>query len=234
MSLQIEPILCRPNTMDNYAYLLTDTQTEESAIIDASEAEPIIRVCEQKNIQPKYILVTHHHEDHTNGNLSLKKKYNLQIAVPKSESSLIDGADILLSENDTFSLGKSTAKIISAPGHTNGHILYYFTEDKALFTGDVLFNLSIGGLFEGTPQQMWNSLNKIKKLPDDVCFYGGHEYTGFGLSHLSDDEDAKKYLALIQEKLGKNLPLTGIPLGLEKKCNPYLKINAEEEFYRLF
>ena len=163
MSLQIEPILCRPNTMDNYAYLLTDTQTEESAIIDASEAEPIIRVCEQKNIQPKYILVTHHHEDHTNGNLPLKKKYNLQIAVPRLESSLIDGADILLSENDTFSLGKSTAKIISAPGHTNGHILYYFTEDKALFTGDVLFNLSIGGLFEGTPQQMWNSLNKIKK-----------------------------------------------------------------------
>ena len=147
---------------------------------------------------------------------------------------MIVGADILLKDGDEFALGSSKAEIIQADGHTNGHILWYFKDAKKLFTGDVLFNLSIGGLFEGTPEQMWKTLEKIKAMPDDVNFYCGHEYTAHGLSSLPHNEYGEKYLTYVLPRLKQHLPTVGVPLGLEKKCNPYLQVNSVEKFESYF
>lgn len=234
MSLNVIPILCNAGFMDNYAYLLTDEESKKSAIIDASEAAPIIKICEEYGVEPEYIFVTHHHDDHIGGNVELKEKYGLKIVAPLEERELIAGGDIWLADGDEFVLGSSVATIIQAKGHTNGHILWYFKNDKKLFTGDVLFNLSIGGLFEGTPEQMWQTLEKIKALPDDVQFYCGHEYTAHGLQNLPQNDEAKKYLEYVLPRLKQHLPTVGIDLGLEKKCNPYLRISSLQEFKHYF
>ena len=164
------------------------------------------------------------------------EKYGLKIVGPDDGYNHIEGLDVAVSDNDEFILGASKAKIISAPGHTRDHVLWYFERDKALFTGDVLFNLCIGGLFEGTPEEMFCTLDKIKKLPDDVSFYPGHEYTEHGLSHLinNPDDSAQQYLKIAIERLQQGKSVAPICLGLEKKCNPYLKIETLKNFSRLF
>lgn len=236
MTLEIKPILCREGTMDNYAYVITDKESLTSAIIDASETEPILNFCEKNNITPQYILTTHHHFDHVGANLDLKEKYALQIVGSETEKDIIQGIDIALKDQEEFFLGKTKIKILSAPGHTKGHILFYAENDKSLFTGDVLFNLCIGGLFEGTPEQMFNSLHKIKSLPEDVCFYPGHEYTKHCLAHILKQENdvTKQYVQIALSRLQKGLPVAPISLALEKKCNPYLQINNLKDFMRLF
>lgn len=231
--LKVTPILCRPREMDNYAYLLTDEKENVSAILDASEALPIIAECEKQNINPKFLLVTHHHFDHVEGNALLKQKYGAEIVGAKADENRIDGLDIGLKDGGEFYLGSAKAKIIGADGHTLGHILWYFPEEKILFTGDTLFNLCIGGLFEGTPQQMWQTLQKIKLLPDDVLFYPGHEYTIYGLKSLYG-EAGEKYKEKALKRLQQGKPASPMSLGEEKQCNPYLKADTLDEFLSLF
>ena len=234
--LKIKPILCRKGTMNNYAYVITNVERNVSAIVDASEAEPVVQYCEENKIKPNYIFTTHHHFDHVGGNIQLKEKYGLKIVGPSNQNNPIDGLDIMVVDGDEFYLGSSKAKIISAPGHTVDHVLWYFADNNALFTGDVLFNLCIGGLFEGSPEDMYNTLEKIKGLPDDVNFYPGHEYTEHGLGHLinSTDEYAKQYLMIAIDRLKQGQSVAPISLKLEKKCNPYLKIETLKNFSRLF
>ena len=176
-NLKIEPILCRAGSMDNYAWLLIDEESGQSAVVDPSEAAPIINRCQELNVKPDYIFNTHHHYDHTDANLELKQLYSAKIVGGAADYKRIPGLDIALEDGDIFNLGESQAQIIRVDGHTIGHILWYFPEAKALFTGDTLFNLCIGGLFEGTAEMMFESLQKIKELPNDVNFYPGHEYT---------------------------------------------------------
>ncbi len=224
MTLKINPVLCREGMMDNYAYILQDVSTGVSAVVDASEAAPIVKCLNKLKIKPDYILTTHHHFDHVGGNAELKNLYQLKIIGPAQESLLIPELDIGLNDGDVFTLGESKMRVLSAAGHTKGHILFYFEKDKALFTGDVLFNLSIGAIFEGTETQMLLSLSKICALPDDVLFYPGHEYTSMGLSALSDSVESEKlYKTLALERLSKNKPVPPLTLGLEKQCNPYLR-----------
>ena len=230
--LKITPILCRAGTMDNYAYLLTDKATGISAVLDPSEAAPVIAECKRQNICPAYIFNTHHPFDHVEGNLELKEKYGAKIVVGAADLHRIPGADIAVEDGDVFKLGESEAEIIRADGHTIGHVLWYFEKDKALFTGDVLFNLSIGGLFEGTVEQMYGSLQKIKKLPDDVMFYPGHEYTPYGLQELFGPA-GDRYAARARERLSAGLPVAPIALGEEKICNPYLAPCNLAEFYQI-
>jgi len=231
--LKVTPILCRAGVMDNYAYLLVDKSSGIAAILDASEANPIIAECRRQNVKPRYLLVTHHHFDHVDGNEELKKQYHAEIVGASADAYRIAGMDIMLNDGDIFKIGDSKAQIISADGHTLGHILWYFPQDKLLFTGDTLFNLSIGGLFEGTPWQMWKSLQKIKQLPDDVRFYPGHEYTRFGLRSLRGDA-GEKYAEKARTRLSEGLPVAPVTLGEEKLCNPYLKVEDFEDFELLF
>ena len=236
MTLKINPILFRKGTMDNCAYVIVDEQTSKAAIIDASETAPIVDFCEKNMIRPEFIFTTHHHFDHVGANMDLKQRYGLKIVGPDAEKSLIEGIDICVTNGQEFSLGETKLSVISAPGHTKGHVLWYFENDKVLFTGDVLFNLCIGGLFEGTPEQMFLSLNKIKNLPDDVMFYPGHEYTRHCISSLlrNESEYAKKYAQIALDRLEHQVFVAPISLGLEKKCNPYLLIDNLKDFSRLF
>ncbi len=235
--LKINHVLCRAGQMDNYSYIITDSDTNISAVIDPSEVAPIIKKCDELGINPQYILNTHHHFDHTDGNLELAKKYKAKIVCNQADKHRIKGAEIFIEDGQNFSLGDSVAQIIDVSAHTQGHILYYFEKDKVLFTGDTLFNLCIGGLFEGTPKQMFEALSKIKALPDDVLFYPGHEYTfsaaNFAYHHNQASEDIIKYLT----KAKSNLDTTGhvFPFTLreEKLCNPYLQANSLEEFINL-
>ena len=230
--LEITPILCRAGKMDNYAYLLRDKETNIAAVLDPSEVGPIVKECEKQNVLPKFIINTHHHFDHVEGNVFLKEKYGAKVVVGAADLSRIEGADIGLEDGQIFEFGKSSAQIIRADGHTIGHILWYFEQDKVLFTGDVLFNLAVGGLFEGTPEQMWQSLQKIKQLPDDVSFYPGHEYTLYGLRQIAG-EAAQKYTRRALERLHENLPVAPVLLKDEKEVNPYLRCQSISDFYAL-
>ncbi len=224
--LQVHPILCRAGVMNNYAYLIIDEPSKISAIIDPSEAEPIIRKCKELQVKPQYILNTHHHFDHTDANLELKEKYGSQVVANIKDSERIRGFDIGVEAGKTFAIGKSVAEIIDVSAHTQGHILWYFAKDKVVFTGDTLFNLCVGGLFEGTAEDMFAALQKIKSLPDDVLFYPGHEYTlqfaGEALS-LAPSEELIAYIKRAQERLSQGLPVAPVSLGIEKKCNPFLR-----------
>lgn len=237
MTLKIETILCRAGSMDNYSYLLTDEKSNISAVIDPSEVAPIENRCKELGTIPQFLLNTHHHFDHTDANLPLKQKYGAKIVAPAAEINKISGVDIAVSDGDTFKIGESEAKIIGVAGHTLGHILYYFPQDRTLFTGDTLFNLCIGGIFEGTAEQMWESLQKIKALPDDVLFYPGHEYTVHGLQtamYFAKNKDAmQKYAANAIEKINRGQPVSPVLLKDEKLCNPYLAAESYEEFLNL-
>ncbi len=235
--LNIIPVLCRPQTMDNYAYIITDKATQISAVIDPSEATPVINKCQELNISPKFVINTHHHFDHTDGNEAVAAKFNAKIVCNQADSHRIDNAEIFLTPNNFFELGESKALIIDASAHTQGHILIYFPDDKVLFTGDTLFNLCIGGLFEGTPEQMFEVLSKIKSLPDETSFYPGHEYTlgcaQFAYNYNHGNQDIKSYLTKAQKRLAQNLPVAPVTLGEEKLCNPYLEASSLDEFKRL-
>ncbi len=237
MSLKIYTVLCRAGSMDNYSYILIDGPSGTCAVVDPSEPAPIIAKLEQLNCRPQYILNTHHHFDHTDGNLELKNLYNAKVVGNQYDAARIPGFDIGVEPGKTFSLGTSTAEIIDVSAHTQNHILYYFKDAKALFTGDTLFNLCIGGLFEGTPEQMFAALQKIKALPDDTLFYPGHEYTAFGAPEarrqLPDSPELAAYLEHAARRLNLGEPAGPVTLGVEKQCNPYLLAETAKDLARL-
>ena len=231
MDIEIIPIL-----KDNYAYLLK-TSDGVTAIVDPGEADPIIDVLEAQGLKLDYILNTHHHWDHVNGNPKLKATYGATLVAPEKDAHQIKDVDETLKEDDVFTLGNETAKIIETPGHTMGHICYYFEDAKALFTGDTVFSMSCGRLFEGTPADMFSSFQKLKALPDDVMMYCGHEYTranaGFCLAHDKNNEDLKKRIAEVKALREKDMPTLPVALGVEKKTNIFMKAQSADEFAEL-
>jgi len=172
--MNIEIIHC---LNDNYSYLIKDDQTNTVAIIDPSEFGPCEEKIDQKYKKLDFILVTHHHFDHVGGNAELKKKYGSKILGFEKDEERIPGIDILLKDGQDFKIGNLDFKTIFIPGHTSGHVAFYFEKEKIVFTGDTLFSLGCGRVFEGTYKQMFESLNKIKSLPGDTKVYCGHEYT---------------------------------------------------------
>ena len=162
---------------DNYSYLIIDEKSKNACVIDPSESNPIIKFIENNEIKLKFILNTHHHFDHIGGNSDLKKKYTAKIVGFKKDKERIPDIDIFLEDNEIWKNENFEAKIIHIPGHTSGHICFYFIKDKIAFTGDTLFSLGCGRIFEGTYDQMFRSLMKLKKLPPDTNIYCGHEYT---------------------------------------------------------
>ena len=172
--MKVEIIKC---LQDNYSYLLINQKNQNACVVDPSEAKPIIDFIEKKKINLKFILNTHHHYDHIGGNKELKKKYGAKIVGFKNDKDKIPEIDIFVENNQTWMNKEFEAKIIHIPGHTLGHICFYFSKDKIAFTGDTLFSLGCGRIFEGTYEQMFESLNKLKKLPNETKIYCGHEYT---------------------------------------------------------
>lgn len=206
-SLQIELVPC---LQDNYAYILHDVDTGTVGVVDPSEATPIINALEKRNQNLTYILNTHHHYDHTGGNLELKAKYGAKVIGSAKDRDRIPGIDITLSEGDTWMFAGHQVLVMETPGHTSGHVCYHFPGSGAIFTGDTLFSLSCGKLFEGTPQQMYSSLQKIIALPDETRVYCGHEYTlsnsKFALSIEPGNKDLQEYAANAADLRKRNTP----------------------------
>ena len=163
-----------PCLKDNYGFLLHDAINNLTAAIDTPDVDAIEKALATKGWILTHILNTHHHWDHAGGNLELKKKTGCMIAGPHAEASRIPGIDIEFSEGDIFQFGQFNAKVYDTPGHTSGHIVYHFESERVAFVGDTLFAMGCGRLFEGTADQMWNSLQKIMQWPDETKIYSGH------------------------------------------------------------
>ena len=210
---------------DNYAYIYLNDK-KEAFVVDPSEASPVIDTLEKNDLQLKYILNTHHHFDHIGGNYELKEKYNCKIVGSKKDRDRIPGIDIEISDGDYWSFKEHTAQIIEIPGHTSGHIAFFFKSLNAVFTGDTLFSLGCGRLFEGTPTMMWNSLKKLRALPDQTKIYCGHEYTlsnGKFINSIYPSEDMRLKIESLVELNKKNLPSIPSTIADEKKMNIFLK-----------
>jgi hydroxyacylglutathione hydrolase len=200
-------------------------------VVDPSEFEPVNNFIEKKFKKIDYILNTHHHFDHTGGNLDLKKKYKLKIIGSKRDEKKIPGIDIKLSNNENFKLGNVDFKIFFIPGHTSGHICFYSENKKVIFTGDTLFSLGCGRIFEGTHREMLKSLNLIKKLPTDTQIYCGHEYTqknlDFCIKYEINSSLAEKKKWIIS-KLQKNQPTIPVTIREELNTNIFLRCDNLE------
>ena len=232
--MRVEVIPC---LQDNYSYLIIDKINNTACVVDPSEAKPIINFVEKESINLKYILNTHHHFDHVGGNKDLKKKYNSTVIGYKNDSNRIPEIDVLLDDNQIWKAENFEAKIMHIPGHTTGHICFHFFREKLLFTGDTLFSLGCGKLFEGTYEDMFRSLDKIKKLPQDTKIYCGHEYTlqnsKFCIEYDPENINLKNKIKEIKKKLENGLPTIPSILKDEMECNIFLRAKNVESFSKL-
>jgi len=232
--MRIEIIPC---LQDNYSYLVIDERNNSACVIDPSESEPIINFIKKNNIKLRYILNTHHHFDHIGGNEELKKKFGSTILGFKDDSYRIPKIDVLLEDNQIWKAENFTAKIIHIPGHTSGHICFHFFNEKLVFTGDTLFSLGCGRIFEGTYKEMFNSLSKIKSLPKETKVYCGHEYTlnnsKFCIKYDSKNLKLKKKIENIKKKIIDGLPTIPTTIKEELDCNIFLRTKDLESFSKL-
>ncbi len=232
--MKIEIIKC---LQDNYSYLIIDEENQTACVIDPSESAPIINYLDNSKINLKFILNTHHHYDHVGGNIGLKKKYNSKVVGFIGDKNRIPEIDISLEDNQIWKQDNFEAKIYHVPGHTSGHIAFHFFKEKKIFTGDTLFSLGCGRIFEGTYEQMYNSLKKIKSLPKDTEIYCGHEYTlqnsNFCIANDSGNLKLKNKILEINKKLKNALPTIPSTLADELECNIFLKAKDLESFSKL-
>ena len=205
--LNIEPVPC---LRDNYAWLAVDRDEGVIAVVDPSESEPVKHALEARGLKLTHILNTHHHMDHVGGNLALKETFGAKIVGP----------------------GKDAARVLEIPVHTRGHIAFWFPDDSVVFTGDTLFAMGCGRLFEGDPPTMWSSLSKLMKLPDSTRVYCGHEYTEangrFALTVEPANPDLQARMADVKAARAKGLPTLPSNIGIEKKTNPFLRTASPE------
>lgn len=223
LSVNIIPLL-----RDNYSYLVIDLNSGITAVIDPGSTDPILQYIGEKKLD--YILNTHHHWDHTDGNLSIKDHKQAKIIGSELDKDRIPGIDIYT--NDQFKLGASTVDVLNTPGHTWGHISFFFRKDKILFCGDTLFSAGCGRIFEGTIEQMYDSLQLLKKLPNNTKIYCGHEYTAYNLRFALSIEPQNICLQStykVTKQLRKQyLPTMPSTIAHEKRINPFFRTESEE------
>ncbi|MFC0284099.1 hydroxyacylglutathione hydrolase [Camelimonas abortus] len=217
---------------DNIGVLMRDTQTGACAAIDAPEAGPVLAALDHTGWKLTDILVTHKHPDHVAGVGPLKERFGARVVAPAREAEFVPEADVLVDEGDTVSVGALAGRVLFTPGHTAGHIAYYFPEAKALFAGDTLFALGCGRLLEGTPEEMWGALQKLAALPDDTQVFCGHEYTlsnaRFALAADPDNAALKLRAAVVEGMRAENRLTVPSLLRDEKATNPFLRADRPE------
>lgn len=217
-----------PCLTDNYAYLVEADGL--CAVVDPSEPGPVKEALKGRKLT--HILNTHHHFDHTGGNISLKEEFGAKVIGPEKDRDRIPGIDEGVSEASPWRFGSHTARILEIPAHTRGHIAFAFEDDRAVFTGDTLFALGCGRLFEGTPDMMWASLSKLMHLKDDTRVYCGHEYTlsngKFAITLEPGNADLRARMKDVEALRAKSAPTVPSTIGLEKRTNPFLRPNSPE------
>ncbi len=221
-----------PCLKDNFGVLLHDPESGATAAIDAPEAEPVEAALKKTGWRLTDILVTHHHADHTAGIGPLKAHHKCRIVAPKHEAQRISPVDEKVGEGDIVRVGSLEGRVIETPGHTAGHVSYFFLADKLAFVGDTLFSIGCGRVIEGTPEMMWQSLLKLRSLPDDTRFYCGHEYTDANIRFAKTIEPNNKALAAraaeVAQQLAAGKPTVPTTIGAEKTENPFLRADVPE------
>ncbi|MGF1475863.1 MAG: hydroxyacylglutathione hydrolase [Geminicoccaceae bacterium] len=224
--LEIELV---PLLSDNYGYLIRDAVEDVTGFVDPAQADPVLDLLDAKGIALDWILITHYHQDHSGGVRDLIQATGCRGTGPRAEAAKVPGIDVALSDGDGFDLGAFHAQVMETPGHTAGHISYWFKDAKALFPGDTLFSLGCGRLFEGSPETMWRSLSKFAALPDEAKIYCGHEYTQanarFALSIDPDNEALRQRAEEVNRLRADGKPTLPTTLGLERETNPFLRPN---------
>ena len=245
MGLRVERI---PTLGDNYSYLIACEESGEAAVIDAPEADPVVKRVDALGVQVTKVLSTHHHFDHSAANPDLAKRYDAPVFGHASDNGRLPGLTNGLEEGDTVDVGRQTARILFIPAHTRGHISYVFDEAGAVFCGDTLFAAGCGRLFEGTPEMMFTALHeKLGALPDSTRVYCGHEYTESNFvfaAHVDPDNEAVRAKLERVRKIRATaaadwhdasaeemtIPST---IGEERATNPFLRAASAEELGRI-
>src|SRR5262245_48195644 len=229
MPAQTHLFLC---LKDNYGVLLHDPAQGTTAAIDAPQAAPIEAALKATGWRLTDILVTHHHADHTQGIAELKQKHRCRVVAPHGEAAKIPLVDETVREGDKVRVGSLEGRVLETPGHTAGHISYVFGADKLAFVGDTLFSIGCGRVIEGTPEMMWQSLLKLRALPDDTRIYCGHEYTQANVRFAKTIEPANAVLGARAQEVDKlvaaHKPTIPSTMGAEKAANPFLRADLPE------
>jgi len=224
MPLQLVTVPC---LTDNYAYLIHDRETGQTAVIDVPEVGPIVAALDAHQWRLTDILITHHHDDHIQGVDTLRARTGAMVLGAAADAHRLPRLDLALTEADSFSVGSEFARVIDVPGHTLGHIAYHFPQSHLCFTADSLMAGGCGRLFEGSARQMHASLAKLAALPPDTLICSGHEYTASNLRFAATLEPDNPQLifriAEVADKRSRGTPTVPVPLRVELDTNPYLR-----------
>ena len=225
LTIELIPLL-----RDNYAYLLTEAETGSTGVVDPGEAGPVLEALEHRGRRLDWVVITHHHADHVGGLAELKQRTGCKAVGPRGEFNRIPGLDLTVAEGESFALGHAVAQVFETPGHTAGHVVYFFADNPALFAGDTLFALGCGRLFEESADAMWSSLAKLAALPRDTKVYCGHEYTlanaRFAVSVDPDNTQLAGRARRIEEARERGEPTLPTTIGDELATNPFLRADA--------
>ncbi|WP_395371978.1 hydroxyacylglutathione hydrolase [Komagataeibacter diospyri] len=226
-----------PILSDNYAWFVHDGVTGAAGMVDPAQEAPLIAAIDAAGGRLDLIFLTHHHADHVAAADALRQRYGAKIVGPVAEAARLPCLDIAVRDGDVVELGQSRAQVIATPGHTAGEVSYYFPDGPALFCGDTLFSMGCGRLFEGTPADMFASLQRIKALPDDTLICCGHEYTQsnarFALHVDPDNTALKARAAQVADLRGRGAPTLPVPLLVERQTNPFLRADDVATLARL-
>ena len=219
------------NNLKNYMYLLACEKTLETIAIDPLDHALCLKTAEDLGWNIKIVANTHHHHDHIGGNTELLEIYKSKLIGPIYDQNRISNIDVLVSDNEFINVAGVKTKVIHTPGHTLGHVCFYMEDEKCLFSGDTMFYLGCGRVFEGTMDQMWSSLLKLRFLPNDTLVYCGHEYTSSNAkfaNHIDPNNQLlKEAIIEIKNKREKQLPTIPFELGREKNINPFLRADDQ-------
>jgi len=219
-----------PCLNDNYCVLLHDSESGETLAIDAPDAAAIDAALDARGWKLTHLFITHHHTDHTQGIAALKARWSCHVTGPEAEADRISGLDATVNEKSPLAFAKRNVRVLEMPGHTLGHVAYFFPDDGVAFTGDTLFALGCGRIFEGDAEGMWGALQKLMALPETTQIYCGHEYTlsnaRFAMSVEPENADLKARAAEVEALRAANKPTLPTVLAKEKSTNPFLRADS--------
>ena len=217
---------------DNYVYLVREPDQNAVGVVDPAVVDPVLDEADRLGWKITHVINTHHHGDHTGGNLEIKKRTGCTIVGPGHDRSRIPGIDVEMNDGDTFHFGNAEAQVFFVPGHTRGHIAYWFADSDALFCGDTLFSIGCGRVFEGTMGQMWSSLSRLRALPSETRVYCAHEYTQsnirFAVTVDPNNLALRTKEADVKVKRERGEPTVPSRLGEELAANPFLRADQPD------